>query len=299
MTKVAIYSRVSTSMQVEKGHSLHAQKERLTEYAERNEWEVFDYYVDEGLSGRHANRPDFKRLLKDAAARKFDIVLIWKISRLSRSILDLNNTINIFMKSDVSLVSYSENFDLRTPVGKLMFNILGSFAEFERETIAENIIFGMRGAAERGTRLISFMFGYKYENHKFIIDEKSAAIVRELFDLYIEKQNRCEVVRIVNAKGYRTFYGREFTPGGVRMILSNVSYLGYLKYKNEIVFKEKVLPQIVDESVFDRVQEILIARSIQYSKPSSNQEHTTNIKRLSEWLGNDADEHKNCRLEVY
>lgn len=279
MNRVAIYTRVSSQMQVDTGNSLSSQKEALTNYAERAGWEVIDYYTDEGLSGKNMDRPEFQRLLEDADKNLFDVVLVWRISRLSRSIIDLNSTITHFLKRDISFVSYSENFDVGTPTGKLMFNILGSIAEFDRETIAENVAFGKMGAAHRGKRTFPHLLGFTIsEEENYVIDKKKARIVRSLFKLYLKEQNLSKVVEIANKRGYTSFFDRTFKVPSVRVILTNPAYCGYARYKGKIVFKEKIITPLINEEEFDKVQLIIRERSKKFGKKGWK------VKTISEWL---------------
>lgn len=279
MKKVAIYTRVSSQMQVDAGNSLPSQKEALTKHAKKNGWKVYEYYSDEGLSGKNLDRPEFKRLMADANERKFDIVLVWKISRLSRSIIDLSSTITQFLKNDISFISYSENFDIRTPTGKLMFNILGSIAEFDRESIAENVAFGKMGAAYRGHRTFPHLLGYKIsDDGNFVIDTEKARIVKNLFKLYLKEENLSEVVRIANSRGYTSYFDKPFKVSSLRVILTNPAYCGYVKYKDKIVFKEKVVTPLIKLDVFDQVQNIIKRRSRNYSK------NGWRVKTIEEWL---------------
>lgn len=266
-------------MQVDAGNSLPSQKEALTKYAERAGWKIIDYYSDEGLSGKNLDRPEFQRLLEDANKRLFDVVLVWRISRLSRSIIDLNSTITHFLKRDISFVSYSENFDVGTPTGKLMFNILGSIAEFDRETIAENVAFGKMGAAHRGKRTFPHLLGFTFsEAENYVIDKKKAMIVRSLFKLYLRERNLSKVVEIANKRGYTSFFDKPFNVPSVRVILTNPAYCGYVRYKGTIVYKEKIITPLISEKKFDEVQEIIRKRSNSFGKKGWQ------VKTIKEWL---------------
>ncbi|NQU84118.1 MAG: recombinase family protein, partial [Parcubacteria group bacterium] len=135
--KIAIYTRVSTEDQVREGYSLEVQREYLTNFALQQNYEIFRLYSDEGISGGTTDRPALQELLKDAKNKKFDLVLVYKIDRFSRSLKDLLSLVDKLEFFGVGFKSATEPFDSTTSAGKLMFQQLGSFAEFERNRLAE------------------------------------------------------------------------------------------------------------------------------------------------------------------
>lgn len=147
---VAIYLRVSTEDQVKEGYSLEVQREYLEAFAEREEVEASKIYQDDSISGYSTERPALKALLKDAKDRKFDLVLVYKIDRFSRNLKDLLNLVDELSSYSVGFKSATESFDTTTSAGKLMFQQLGSFAEFERNRIAERVFPGMIKGVQQG-----------------------------------------------------------------------------------------------------------------------------------------------------
>jgi DNA invertase Pin-like site-specific DNA recombinase len=148
-TRVAIYARVSTLH----GQNPEMQLDELQEYAARREWTIVDSYVDEGVSGSKESRPELNRLMADAHRRRFDAVLVWKIDRFGRSLKHLVNAIADLGAYGVAFVSLRDNLDLSTPSGRLMFQIIGAMAEFERSLIQERVRAGLRNAKAKGKRL--------------------------------------------------------------------------------------------------------------------------------------------------
>ena len=148
--KVAIYARVSTSNQ---GQDVSLQTREQHQFAEARGWKVFDDYIDQGVSGSKDSRPELNRLMADARRRKFDIVLVWKLDRFGRSLRHLVNALAEFESLNISFVSLSDNLDLSTASGRLMFNIIGAMAEFERELIRERVKAGMKNAKAKGVRI--------------------------------------------------------------------------------------------------------------------------------------------------
>jgi len=130
--RIAIYIRVSTEDQAKEGYSLEVQREYLESFAKREGLEVFKVYQDDGISGYSTERPALRELLKETKGRKFDLVLVYKIDRFSRNLKDLLNLVDELSSSGIGFKSATEPFDTTTSAGKLMFQQLGSFAEFEK-----------------------------------------------------------------------------------------------------------------------------------------------------------------------
>ena len=147
--RVAIYARVSTT----NGQSPEMQLSDLREYASRRGWDVFGEYVDNGVSGAKESRPELNRLMADAHRRHFDVVLSWKIDRFGRSLKHLINALADLDSYGIAFVSLRDNLDLSTPSGRLMFQIIGAMAEFERSLIQERVRAGLRNAKLKGKTL--------------------------------------------------------------------------------------------------------------------------------------------------
>jgi len=146
----AVYSRVST---VGHGQDPAVQTRELTEYCQRRGWEIYGTYVDNGVSGKKDSRPALNRLMEDAYARRFDVVVCWRFDRFSRSVSHLCRALETFNALDIEFVSLCEQVDTNTPTGKLVFTILGAVAEGERNLIAERVRVGLRNAKAKGKRL--------------------------------------------------------------------------------------------------------------------------------------------------
>jgi DNA invertase Pin-like site-specific DNA recombinase len=150
IARVAVYARVSTS----NGHqSPELQLRELRDYAGRRGWEIVEEYVDAGVSGAKDSRPALNRLMVDACQRRFDAVLVWKLDRYGRSLRHLVNALAELEALGVSFVSLRDNLDLSTPSGRLMFQIVGAMAEFERALIQERVRAGLRNARAKGKHL--------------------------------------------------------------------------------------------------------------------------------------------------
>ena len=145
---VAIYTRVSTVEQNTDNQLLE-----LNKYCEARRYNIHKVYTDKGVSGSKESRPQFDIMLNDAKKCKFDILLVWKLDRLSRSLKHLLNTLDTLSTLNIGFISYSDNFDTTTAQGKLMFSIVGAFAEFERSLIQERVKLGIKRAVANGIKL--------------------------------------------------------------------------------------------------------------------------------------------------
>lgn len=149
-SRVAIYARVSTA---NSGQDPTLQTRELREYCDRRGWHLTGEYVDIGVSGSKDRRPELDRLLVDAHRRRFDVILVWKLDRFSRSLRNLVNSLAELDTLCVDFVSFRDNLDFSTPSGRLMFQIIGAMAEFERALIQERVKAGMRNARAKGRRI--------------------------------------------------------------------------------------------------------------------------------------------------
>ncbi len=147
--RIAIYARVSTSG----GQSVEMQLLDLRELAKRRDFELVGEYCDEGISGSKESRPALDALLRDARRRKFDAVLVWKLDRLGRSLVHLVHLLQDLRALGVELISFSEGLDFTTTTGKLLYQVISAFAEFERDCIRERVTAGLRNARAKGKRL--------------------------------------------------------------------------------------------------------------------------------------------------
>lgn len=146
--KAAIYARVSTDKQ-----KVDMQLNELRQFADRSGWTIFEEYIDQNFTGANTNRPAFLSMMEAARKRKFDVLLVWKLDRLSRSLKDLINTLDELGSCGIDFVSYDNNLDTSTPTGKLVFQIVGAVAEFEKDIIRERVVAGLANARSKGKRL--------------------------------------------------------------------------------------------------------------------------------------------------
>lgn len=144
----AIYARVSTDKQ-----KVDMQLNELRQFVARSGWKTYKEYIDQSFTGANTNRPAFLSMMEAARKRKFDVLVVWKLDRLSRSLKDLINTLDELGSCHIDFVSYDNNLDTSTPTGKLVFQIVGAVAEFEKDIIRERVIAGLANARLKGKRL--------------------------------------------------------------------------------------------------------------------------------------------------
>jgi len=148
LKRIAIYARVSTDRQ-----STESQLNALREYAGKRAWAISKEYIDEGYTGSNTKRPAFNAMMADARKRKFDVLLVYKLDRLSRSLKDLITTLDDLKSMGIDFISYDNGLDTTTPTGRLIFNVVGAVAEFEKDIIRERVRAGLENAKRKGKRL--------------------------------------------------------------------------------------------------------------------------------------------------
>lgn len=231
MKKVAIYVRVSTARQDQEGYSIPLQKERLFAFCKAKGWVVAGLFVDPGHSGSSLDRPGIIKLVEGVEAGKFDVVLVYKLDRLSRSQKDTLFLIeDVFMANNTDFVSMQESFDTGTIYGRAMVGILSVFAQMERETITERTLMGRAGRAEEGlwhgggTDPI----GYDYIDGELVINESEAEQVREVYALYADGFSVTEITR--RMEGRTTKHGDWSHTSTVGNVLDNPLYAGTVHF---------------------------------------------------------------------
>lgn len=252
--RTALYVRVSTLEQAESGYSIAEQTDRLKKFCDAKEWTVVKTYTDPGYSGANIDRPALKELIKDVMSGIIDIVLVYKLDRLSRSQKDTLFLIeDIFLKNKVEFVSMSENFDTSTPFGKAMIGILSVFAQLEREQIKERMAMGNIGRAKEGYWRggAGVPIGYDFKNGELVINEYEAMQVREIFDLFLKGNTFCGIREIMSQK-YTNKYSGWNNAHTVAKIITNPTYIGKLRYKGKI-YEGRHQP-IIDEETFRQAQ---------------------------------------------
>lgn len=252
--RVAIYVRVSTDIQVD-GYSIDEQLERLEKYCEAREWIIYDKYIDPGFSGSNINRPAMLKMIKDIREGKIDLVLVYKLDRLSRSQKDTLYLIEEeFLPNGVDFISMSENFDTSTPFGRAMIGILSVFAQLERENIKTRLAMGHVGRAKAGYWHggSNPPTGYDFINGELVINEYEALQIRLIFEKFLNGESFHSIARYMN-EHYTNRYSSYSQASTISAIIKNNLYIGIIKYKGE-EYRGAHTP-IIDEETFNRAQE--------------------------------------------
>jgi site-specific DNA recombinase len=222
--KCAIYCRVSVEDKRHNGVSLEMQEARLRDYARAKDWEVVGVYIDRGKSGRTLDRPALARLRTDAKAKKFSTVLIYKLDRLVRSVPRLGDLLEEFDALKVSLVSLSESIDATTSGGRLMMNLLGSVAQWEREVIAERTVAALAHKRDQGEVYGPIPLGFVRKGTALRPVERELQTVRRIYALRKEGHTLRDIAGRLEAGGIKTKTGKtHWSPEGIRLVLKNLA----------------------------------------------------------------------------
>lgn len=262
MKRAALYIRVSTLEQAQEGYSIGAQKERLLAFCKAHDWVVADFYVDGGYSGSNLDRPGIQKLIAEVGS--FDLVLVFKLDRLSRSQRDTLYLIEeVFLPNGVDFVSMSESFDTSIPFGRAMIGILSVFAQLEREQIKERTFMGRIERAKEGLYHggAFFPIGYNYVDGRLAVNEYEALQVRKIYEWYLDGTSPEKIAERLRSEGYTNRYGSWSEVSGrisVLRVLSSEVYLGTLKFGDVVV--ENAHEAIIDRESFDRVTALRMKR---------------------------------------
>lgn len=250
---VALYVRVSTDIQVD-GYSIDEQLERLEKYCDAKDWIIYNKYIDPGFTGSNINRPGLTKLLQDIHKGKIDLVLVYKLDRLSRSQKDTLYLIEEeFLPNNVDFISMTENFDTSTPFGRAMIGILSVFAQLERENIKTRLAMGHVGRAKAGYWRggANPPIGYDFVDGKLVINEYEAYQVRLMYKMYLEGESIYGIFMYIR-KHFTNRYSSYRTAKQIGVILKNRIYIGKIKYKG--VEYDGIHEPIIDIDTFEKVQ---------------------------------------------
>jgi site-specific DNA recombinase len=256
--RCAVYTRKSTEEGLEmEFNSLDAQREACEAYIASQRAEgwllVSDRYDDGGFSGGTLERPALKRLLTDIEAGRVDVVVVYKIDRLSRSLMDFSRLVEVFDRQNVTFVSITQSFNTTTSMGRLTLNVLLSFAQFEREVIGERIRDKFAASRRKGMWMGGWApLGYEVRDRKLVVNERDARLVRSIFQRFLKTGSATILARQLVQEGVRNKYGKLIDKGILYKLLNNPVYIG------EAVHKGTSFPgehsAIIDRKVWDKVQ---------------------------------------------
>ncbi len=276
MVKCMVYARVSTDEQAAGQYSsIESQIDICKHYIEIQKekgWQFVHAYTDPGFSGKDLERPGIQSLVEDIKAGKLDVVIVYKIERLVRSIKDFYSLWDLFEAHDVTFVSATQQFDTSNAMGKLMLNVLLSFAQFERENTSEKTKDKMRQRARLGKwhgGWVPFGYDYNKKTKKLVINKKEAQAIKTIFERFVEGSKLSEIANLINSQGIRTKTRIIKTKNGkvkntgehrfdedfINRLISNVAYKGVVAFADEEFKGEH--DAIVSADIWEKANKLL------------------------------------------
>ncbi len=258
--RCAVYTRKSSEEGLDMAfNTLHAQREACEAYIASQKAEgwvlVHDQYDDGGFSGGSLERPALKRLVADIEAGLIDVVVVYKIDRLSRSLMDFAKLVEVFDRNDATFVSITQSFNTNTSMGRLTLNMLLSFAQFEREVIGERIRDKIAASRRKGIWMGGTVpFGYQVKDRKLVVREAEAAVVRRIFEGFVAIRSTTKLAETLRGDGLTTRRGKPIDKGVVYKVLTNPVYIGKAVHKGVAYPGEH--RAIITQDLWDQVQAI-------------------------------------------
>ena len=272
VTKCAVYVRKSTEHGLEQEfNSLLNQEESCKVYIASqtfNNWEYVRTYTDAAISGGTMERPALKQMLDDISKGLINTVVVYKVDRLSRSILDFHNMMKYFDKYNCNFVSITQAFDTSTSMGKLTLNMLLSFAQFEREVASERVRDKIRASKAKGLWMGGNPpLGYDIKDKKLVVNEMEAQQVKQLFEKYLELQSVKRLVQYAEAQGIHSKKwfsqkgnqkgGNKISLMGMHRLLRDMTYIGQIAHKKANTTAKGEQDAIISKELFNEVQQAL------------------------------------------
>ncbi|RNB87435.1 recombinase family protein [Brevibacillus fluminis] len=271
--RAALYGRVSTEEQAQEGFSIAAQKEKLSAYAHSQDWQIADYYFDEGVSGKHTDRPELGRMLRDVQSGSLDVVLVYRLDRLTRSVLDLYQLLQEFERYRVSFCSATEAYDTTTAIGRLFITLVAALAQWERENLAERVKLGMEQMAleqKRPGGPPPYGFAADAEGLRVIPEE--AEVVKDIFQWQVDGLGAAAIAKRLNQRRVPPKHGSRWAESTLHRMLRNHVYYGALRWNyaekgtganppEKWVLLEDVYEPIITKETFLAAQSMLSVRT--------------------------------------
>lgn len=263
--KAKAYLRVSSCEQAMEGFSLAAQEERCHQYIESQGWHYDGKYLDDGYSAKNLNRPAMQQMIRDIKEKQFDILVVYRLDRLVRSVVDLHHLLRLFDENGVMFKSVTEVFDTTSAMGRFFITLVSAMAQWERENLSERVRMGMEKRAVEGKWNGSAIpYGYRLEGDRLVIEPEEAELVRYIFKLY-RNHGMDTIANMLNAQGFKTRRGNNWDPNVIKYMLSNPTYTGRMVWgrkskKTKAVVVDGAVPAIISEEEFEEAQRIMKKR---------------------------------------
>lgn len=288
--KAAIYIRVSTEEQAREGYSIESQREICTRFINERKYDLTEVYIDEGYSSKNLKRPDIQRMLKDIELHKFNILVFWRLNRLTRSVKDKEFLFELFDSKRIDIKSMSEELDTTTASGRMVTNILVSVAQGEREQTAENVHSTMYERAAIGLRNGAVApYGYTIVDGKLIVVPDEAEVIKRIYDLYEKPLSFRAIAKLFNQEGIVKRGTSKWADFTVQYILTNPVYCGKMRWNYRKASGKRTHKEIITDGThepiitvehFERIEQLRNRRAVKREKVSSDF-HFTGVLRCN------------------
>jgi len=266
---VDLYIRVSTGRQAKEGDSLEEQESELKKFCDYRGFKIHKIYIEKGKSGGSTNRPEYQALLKDVEVKKINAVVVKKIDRLSRSLLDFEAFMKLLQDNNIEFISIKESFDTTTAMGKAMLRVALVFAQLEREQNSERTVDVMHFRATQGFHNGGITpFGYTTVNKELVSFKKEKEIVEYIFDKFLELKSTTAVTKLLNESNIAYRNNKPWLDTKIHVLLQNPIYIGNVRWKKNVY--PGIHPPIISVKKFDDVQAIFNSRRYLNQKGKTN-----------------------------
>lgn len=250
--KVSLYIRVSTGRQAQEGDSLEEQEKELKKFCEYKNYLIHKTHIERGRSAKDTNRPEYQKLLTDIRDKKINAIVVKKLDRLSRSLMDFEEFMKVALDNEVEFISLKENFDTTNAMGKAMLRVALVFAQLEREQTSERVIDVMAFRAEQGLYNGGTPpYGYDVINKELVPHKQEKKIIEMIFNNFLETTSTASIARELNAIGIKNRNGLLWDKRRIEYILKNQIYTGQIKWNNQLF--DSVHQPLITKDVFDKV----------------------------------------------
>ena len=281
---IGIYIRVSTDEQVRDGFSISAQREKLKAYCQVQDWEDYKFYVDEGLSAKDTNRPQLQKMIQHVQEGKITTVLVYRLDRLTRSVLDLYKLLETFDKYGCTFKSATEIYDTGSAMGRLFITLSAAMAQWERENLGERVIMGQIEKARQGEYAAKAPYGFnKDENSKLIINEEEKKVILLMISKIKQGNSIRQLATYLDENGIPPIRGYKWHIRTVLDVMQNPALYGAIKWRDEIY--ENCHEPILSKKDFSQLQKMLSNRR-NHKKRETNSIHIFQTKLICPFCGN-------------
>lgn len=288
--KCMAYIRVSTDEQAKHGYSIAAQQEKLEAYCVSQGWELVDTFVDDGYSAKDLNRPHFKEMMGRIKNEDVNVLLVYRLDRLTRSVLDLYEILKVLDANNCMFKSATEVYDTTNAMGRLFITLVAAIAQWERENTAERVKLGMEKKTKMGKwKGGTAPYGYKVVNKELVVNEDEEPLITHIFRL-AKTQGFYTIARKLTEQGFATRKGGDWHVDTVRDIANNPIYAGYLTFKDpkdakkpprEVTLYEGEHQRIISREEFWELQDILDKRRVFGGKRETSNYYFSSILKCA------------------